>query len=93
MFPSLTIREKPRDGRVLRQGDSGPRISEILDLFPDLHGKQKETAGRLSGGQRQMLALARALMLDPNLLLLDEPTAGLAPMMIDSVFERGQGNQ
>ena len=88
VFPSLTITENLEMGAFLRQGDCRPRISEILDLFPDLRGKEKEAAGRLSGGQRQMLALARALMLDPNLLLLDEPTAGLAPMMIDSVFER-----
>ena len=88
VFPNLTIKENLEMGAFIRKDDWHYRIDEILDLFPDLRGREKDIAGRLSGGQRQMLALGRALMLDPVLLLLDEPTAGLAPLMIESVFEK-----
>lgn len=88
VFPNLTIKENLEMGAFIRKDDWRYRIDEILDLFPDLRGREKDIAGRLSGGQRQMLALGRALMLDPVLLLLDEPTAGLAPLMIESVFEK-----
>jgi len=88
VFPNLTIKENLEMGAFIRKDDWRYRIDEILELFPDLRGREKDIAGRLSGGQRQMLALGRALMLDPVLLLLDEPTAGLAPLMIESVFEK-----
>jgi ABC-type branched-subunit amino acid transport system ATPase component len=88
VFPSLTVRENLEMGGFLRNGDVQPRIAQLYELFPGLAGRGQERAGRLSGGQRQMLALARALMLDPELLLLDEPTAGLSPQMVTSVFDQ-----
>jgi len=63
-------------------------MDEVLRLFPDLADRKGEKSGKLSGGQRQMLALARGLMLDPEVLLLDEPSAGLSPKMVGAIFER-----
>jgi len=91
VFPSLSIHENLEMGAFVRTDDYRPRLTEVYELFPDLAGRRRERAGKLSGGQRQMLAVARALMLDPVLLLLDEPSAGLAPMMVTSVFERIMG--
>jgi len=88
IFPSLSINENLEMGAFVRTDDFRPRLEEIYLLFPDLAGRRKDRAGTLSGGQRQMLALARALMLDPALLLLDEPSAGLAPNLVGSVFEK-----
>jgi len=88
VFPSLTIMENLEMGAFVRQDGIRERVDEVFGLFPDLAGRRGETAGRLSGGQRQMLALARALMLDPSVLLLDEPSASLSPKMVGMIFER-----
>jgi len=88
VFPSLTILENLQMGAFIRRDGAAERVEQVLELFPDLAGRRGEVAGRLSGGQRQMLALARALMLDPSVLLLDEPSASLSPKMVDIIFDR-----
>lgn len=88
VFPSLTIRENLDMGAFIRKDDYRGRVEEMFEIFPDLADRSNRNAGSLSGGQRQMLAIARALMLDPVALLLDEPSAGLSPLMMSSVFER-----
>ena len=88
VFPSLTINENLEMGAFIRRDRLQERLERVYGLFPDIAGRRGERAGRLSGGERQMLALARALMLDPQVLLLDEPTASLSPIMVDSIFEK-----
>jgi ABC-type branched-subunit amino acid transport system ATPase component len=88
VFPSLTIMENLEMGAFVRSGGVAERTEQVFGLFPDLAGRRGEIAGRLSGGQRQMLALARALMLDPAILLLDEPSASLSPKMVGLIFDR-----
>ncbi len=88
VFPSMTIQENLEMGAFIRSDDFSQRIDEIYELFPVLGERRKQKAGQLSGGQRQMVAMGRALMLDPQVLLLDEPSAGLAPKLVDMIFEK-----
>lgn len=88
VFPSLTVHENLEMGAFIRRDDLTEQFARVYDLFPPLKDKRRQAAGSLSGGQRQMVAMGRALMLEPKLLLLDEPTAGLSPQFIDLILER-----
>jgi branched-chain amino acid transport system ATP-binding protein len=88
VFPTLTVEENLRMGVYLRPKDYARRAAAVEELFPVLADRRKQKAGAMSGGERQMLAMARALMMEPQLLLLDEPSAGLSPLHQDHVFDR-----
>lgn len=88
VFPSLTVEENLRMGLYLAPKLWDQRIDYVTELFPLLRDRSSQKAGLLSGGERQMVAMGRALMMDPSLLLLDEPSAGLSPANQDLVFER-----
>ena len=88
VFATLTVRENLEMGTFLRPDDFNERFDIIAEMFPRLAERMEQRAGALSGGERQMLAMSRALMMDPEVILLDEPSAGLSPALQDQVFVR-----
>ncbi len=90
VFSSLTVQENLEMGAFVRSGGLTARLDGVLELFPPLKDRRGQPAGSLSGGQQQMVAIGRALMLEPGLLLLDEPTAGLSPKFVELIFHKIQ---
>lgn len=88
VFPELTVLENLYVGAMIGKRSREERLDEVIQLFPDLGERRHQPAGTLSGGESRMVACARALMQDPKLLLLDEPTAGLSPLYVDNFFDR-----
>ncbi len=88
IFPSLTVEENLEMGAFLRTDDYRATMAQVFDLFPILKEKRRQAAGELSGGQRQQVAVGRALMTKPSVLMLDEPTAGVSPIVMDELFDR-----
>ena len=88
VFPSLTIEENLEMGAFIRTDDFRETMEQVYSLFPVLHEKRNQAAGELSGGQRQQVAVGRALMTRPKVLMLDEPTAGVSPIVMDELFDR-----
>ncbi len=86
VFADLTVDENLALGGYTLKRGRAERMARVFELFPDLVAKRKAKAGRLSGGQRQMVAIGRALMVEPRVLALDEPSAGLAPLVVEHVF-------
>ena len=88
VFVSMTVEENLEMGAYLRNDDIQETIEQIYELFPILKTKRRQAAGELSGGQRQQVAVGRALMTQPSVLMLDEPTAGVSPIVMDELFDR-----
>jgi branched-chain amino acid transport system ATP-binding protein len=88
VFPSMTVEENLEMGAFLRRDDIRATLEQVYHLFPILRDKRQQAAGELSGGQRQQVAVGRALMTQPKVLMLDEPTAGVSPIVMDELFDR-----
>ena len=88
VFAGMTVEENLEMGAYLRRDDFRDSLEQVYELFPVLREKRRQAAGELSGGQRQQLAVGRALMTEPTLLMLDEPTAGVSPIVMDELFDR-----
>lgn len=89
VFPDLTVQENlEMGGYSLSKTELRKRVKEMVEIFPELGGRLAQKAGTMSGGERQMLAMARLLMTSPELVLLDEPSAGLSPKMVDRIYEK-----
>ena len=88
VFTSLTVEENLEMGAFIRRDDIAHTMAQVFDLFPVLREKRRQPAGELSGGQRQQVAVGRALMTQPKILMLDEPTAGVSPIVMDELFDR-----
>ena len=88
VFPTMTVEENLEMGAFIRRDDYTSTMEQIYDLFPVLKEKRQQPAGQLSGGQRQQVAVGRALMTQPKVLMLDEPTAGVSPIVMDELFDR-----
>jgi branched-chain amino acid transport system ATP-binding protein len=86
IFPGMTVAENLHMGAYARKGDFSKDLDEVYDLFPRLAERRRQAGGTLSGGEQQMLAIGRALMCEPKVLLLDEPSMGLAPMLVNQIF-------
>lgn len=88
IFASMTVEENLEMGAFIRTDDFSETLEQVYDLFPILRDKRRQVAGELSGGQRQQVAVGRALMTQPKVLMLDEPTAGVSPIVMDELFDR-----